>query len=78
MVKICDDAVVIVKTSTVYIGFYDQPPSQGSRSLNPKVVAKSSGFFAWFNDQVVTKTNAGYPPLGLATSKSVYGRYFAT
>ena len=29
---------------TVYIGFYDQPPSQGSRSLNLIVVAKLSGF----------------------------------
>ena len=27
---------------TVYIGIYDQPPSQSSRSLNPKVVAKMS------------------------------------
>ena len=30
--------------NTVYIGFYDQPPSQESGSLNPKVVAKLSGF----------------------------------
>ena len=30
--------------TTVYIGFYDQPPSQGSRSLNLIVVAKLSGF----------------------------------
>ena len=30
--------------NTVYIGFYDQPPSQGSRSLNPMEVAKSRGF----------------------------------
>ena len=30
--------------STVYIGFYDQPPSQESGSLNPVVVAKLSGF----------------------------------
>ena len=33
-----------VFTSTVYIGFCDQPPSQGSRSQNPMEVAKSSGF----------------------------------
>ena len=30
--------------NTVYIGFYDQPPSQGSRSLNPIVVAKLNEF----------------------------------
>ena len=30
--------------NTVYIGFCDQPPSEGSGSLNPKEVAKSSGF----------------------------------
>ena len=30
--------------NTVYIGFCDQPPSQGSRSLNLIVVAKLSGF----------------------------------
>ena len=30
--------------NTVYIGFSDQPPSQGSRSLNLIVVAKLSGF----------------------------------
>ena len=35
---------VCKKPSTVYIGFYDQPLSQGSRSLNPIVVAKLSGF----------------------------------
>ena len=29
---------------TVYIGFCDQPPSQGSRLLNPMEVAKSRGF----------------------------------
>ena len=29
--------------TTVYIGFYDQPPSQKSGSLNPVVVAKLSG-----------------------------------
>ena len=29
---------------TVFIGFCDQPPSRGSRSLNPMEVAKSSGF----------------------------------
>ena len=29
---------------TVYIGFYDQSPSEGSRSLNPKAVAKLRGF----------------------------------
>ena len=32
------------KYYTVYIGFCDQPPSQGSRSQNPMEVAKSSGF----------------------------------
>ena len=31
-------------SNTVYIGFCDQPPSEGSGSLNPKEVAKSSGF----------------------------------
>ena len=31
-------------SSTVYIGFCDQPPSEGSGSLKPKEVAKSSGF----------------------------------
>ena len=30
--------------NTVYIGFCDQRPSRGSRSLNPMEVAKSSGF----------------------------------
>ena len=30
--------------STVNIGFYDQPSSQGSGSLNPVMVAKLSGF----------------------------------
>ena len=35
---------VSIKLSTVYIGFYDQPPSQESGSLNPVVVAKLSGF----------------------------------
>ena len=30
--------------STVYIGFYDQPRSRGSRSLNPMEVAKLSGY----------------------------------
>ena len=30
--------------NTVYIGFCDQPPSQGSWSQNPMEVAKSSGF----------------------------------
>ena len=64
--------------NTVYIGFYDQPPSQGSRSLNPAVVAKLSEVFAWFNDQVVAKTNADYTPLDIATFKTVDGRYFAT
>ena len=34
----------LVLYSTVYIGFYDQPPSQESGSLNPVVVAKLSGF----------------------------------
>ena len=34
----------IWKESTVYIGFCDQPPSQGSRSLKPMEVAKLSGF----------------------------------
>ena len=32
------------KEITVYIGFCDQSPSEGSGSLNPKEVAKSSGF----------------------------------
>ena len=63
---------------TVYIGFYDQTLSQGSRSLNPIVVAKLSMIFAWFNNQVVAKNNADYTPLGIATCKSVEGRYFAT
>ena len=31
-------------SSTVYIGFCNQPPSEGSGSLNPKEVAKLSGF----------------------------------
>ena len=29
---------------TIYIGFYDQPRSRGSRSLNLMEVAKTSGF----------------------------------
>ena len=33
-----------ITLSTVNLGFYDQPPSQGSRPLNPKVVAKLSEF----------------------------------
>ena len=32
------------KQITVFIGFCDQSPSVGSGSLNPKEVAKSSGF----------------------------------
>ena len=32
------------KEITVYIGFCDQSPSEGSGLLNPKEVAKSSGF----------------------------------
>ena len=32
------------RINTVYIGFYDQTPSQGSWSQNPKAVAKLSGF----------------------------------
>ena len=34
----------VFKLSTVYIWFCGQLPSQGSRSLNQKVVAKSSDF----------------------------------
>ena len=34
----------LTQPSTVYIGFCDQPPSQGSRSQKPMEVAKSSGF----------------------------------
>ena len=35
---------VIKILNTVYIGFCDQPPSQGSRSLKPMEVAILSGF----------------------------------
>ena len=45
-----------------YIGFYDQPPSQESGSLNPVVVAKFKWIFAWFSDQVVAKANVDYLP----------------
>ena len=34
--------------------------------------------FAWFNDQVVAKTNADFALLGTAISKGVDGHYFAT
>ena len=36
--------LLLLFDNTVYIGFYDQPPSQESGSLNPVVVAKLSGF----------------------------------
>ena len=35
--------LIVIKDSTVNIGFCDQPPSEGSGSLNPKEIAKSSG-----------------------------------
>ena len=39
-------------TNTVYIGFCDQLPSEGSGTLNPKEVAKSSGFqLIYYNRQ---------------------------
>ena len=34
--------------------------------------------FRLVNNQVVAKTNADFTPLGIATSKGVDGRYFAT
>ena len=42
--KCGSESVVKTSGSTVYIGFCDQPPSEGSGSLNPKEVAKSSAF----------------------------------
>ena len=36
--------LLTIDGNTVYIGFCDQPLSQGSRSLNPMEVAKLSGF----------------------------------
>ena len=40
-----NNLTMVSSDSTVYIGFWDQPPSKGSRSLNPMEVAKSRGFF---------------------------------
>ena len=55
---------------TVYIGFSDQPPSQGSRSLNPMEVAKLSGFSLglatrWLLKAILAGYEAG--PLGITT-----------
>ena len=50
-----------VLSNTVYIGFCDQPPSWGSRSLNPIKIAKSSVFSPGILtiDQLVAKAIVG-------------------
>ena len=40
-----NNLTMVSSDSTVYIGFWDQPPSEGSRLLNPVEVAKVSGFW---------------------------------
>ena len=61
---------VHVLRNTVYIGFCDQPQSQGSRSLNPMEVAKLSGFSLglatrWSLKAILAGFEAG--PLGITT-----------
>ena len=40
-----NNLTMVSSDSTVYIGFWDQPLSEGSRLLNPVEVAKVSGFW---------------------------------
>ena len=40
-----NNLTMVSSDSTVYVGFWDQPPSEGSRLLNPVEVAKVSGFW---------------------------------
>ena len=59
------------KRNTVYIGFYDQPRSRGSRSLNPMEVAKLSGFplgIATRRSLKAIYAQSRLSPLGITTS----------